>query len=230
MLYDSGDECTDVTGGWTTSGYTWSSYPNNGQFTKNSNNVYLPAPSATTSNLLGTVNAVPISSGDAIFAKVKTTAMTDSNRLYVALGKSKITTDGVYSQAKSNKYNAVTIAPPGTASNSSGNSYPRIMVYNGTGGYFYNVWYTNPDNWQQLCDISGVTTPADIPTLVADSASLETILSSSHAVAYMTRQCTGDFMSYAIASSAFLSAYAASPYKTIIDANEHWAKFLAMAA
>ena len=46
----------------------------------------------------------------------------------------------------------------------------------------------------------------------------------------MVKQCTGDFMAKAISNSTFMTAYQSSPYKSLIDNNEHWAKFINMAS
>lgn len=48
------------------------------------------------------------------------------------------------------------------------------------------------------------------------------------AVKYMVKRCTGEFMTKAIQNSTFMSAYASSPYKSLIDANVHWKKFIDM--
>ena len=77
-------------------------------------------------------------------------------------------------------------------------------------------------------DISGLKSYGNSKSdILANSADL---LSNESAVRYMIYNCTGDFMVSAIKSSVFLTALESSPYKEMVYANEHWAKFLAMVA
>lgn len=84
------------------------------------------------------------------------------------------------------------------------------------------------DDWQALCSKAGISAPADLATLIANTTSIAAILANADAVKYMVTYCTGDFMASFSASSACRSALDASPYKAIVTANYHWAKFLAM--
>lgn len=66
-LYNEGDECEDVTGGWSADGYTYSenTYGISGSGTKNADNLYLTAP-ATGSALFGTANAIDLTGYSAL--------------------------------------------------------------------------------------------------------------------------------------------------------------------
>ena len=62
--------------------------------------------------------------------------------------------------------------------------------------------------------------------ILADTNDLAKLFATSNAVQTMCLLCTGDFMINALNNSSFLAAYNSSQYKSIIDSNEHWAKFL----
>ena len=101
----------------------------------------------------------------------------------------------------------------------------------GTGkyGYMYDVFLVKADDINTLCEKAGVT-PTDLATLIADTTSITAILNSASAVKFMIKNCTGDFMASFIASADCLALLETSPYKTTIQSNDHWAKFLAMVA
>ena len=94
--------------------------------------------------------------------------------------------------------------------------------------HIYAYVLLKPDDWKTLCSMASISAPADLATLIANTTSITAILANEAAVRYMVSKCTGDFMASFVASSACLSALDASPYKNIILANKHWAKFLAM--
>jgi len=98
--------------------------------------------------------------------------------------------------------------------------------------YCYNTVYHlalyKEDNWGKLCSMLGVAQPENVSLFFNDKALVESLLDNSYAVFYMINQCTGNFMAAAIQSETFLTALEASPYKDLVYANEHWAKFLAM--
>ena len=62
--------------------------------------------------------------------------------------------------------------------------------------------------------------------ILSDSNDLTKLFATSKAVQTMCLICTGDFMFNALNNSDFMAAYNASSYKSIMDSNEHWAKFL----
>lgn len=88
----------------------------------------------------------------------------------------------------------------------------------------YACWICKPDDIQSLANIIGVS--IDSPSALLEH-SFE-ILNNVDAVNFMVRRCTGDFMSTAITNSTFLTALESSPYREKVYENKHWAKFLAM--
>lgn len=90
----------------------------------------------------------------------------------------------------------------------------------------YEVFLTKADDWQTLAEKAGINATS-ISDILTNSA---TLLSNKNAVEFMIYRCTGDFMAKAIQSETFLTALNNSQYKTIIMANEHWAKFLGFVA
>ena len=94
---------------------------------------------------------------------------------------------------------------------------------------WYAVFMTKADDIATLCEKAGISAPSLLTSFVADATAMNAIFGNEEAVEFMAQYCTGDFMALAIQSSAFLTAYNASPYKGIVTSNKHWAKFLAMA-
>lgn len=80
------------------------------------------------------------------------------------------------------------------------------------------------DDWQTLADIVGIEATS-IDDILTNST---VVLANQNAVNFMIKQCTGDFMAKAIQSETFLSALENSSFKSLVYANEHWAKFLNM--
>lgn len=100
----------------------------------------------------------------------------------------------------------------------NGNAKPYVKIY------FCGLF--KADDWQSLAELAGVQATS-IAELLTKS---DVLLSDGGAVSFMAARCTGDFMIYALLSADFLSALATSPYSSMLYANEHWAKFLAMVA
>lgn len=114
-----------------------------------------------------------------------------------------------------------------------GTWYPAVSRYSGNSDSVtravFDDWYIFKfDDLQTLCSIVGIDAPSKASTLVADTEAVNYILSNSDAVRYMVNNCTGDFMACAVHSTTFLSVLDASPYKSVVFANEHWSKFLTM--
>lgn len=98
--------------------------------------------------------------------------------------------------------------------------------------YIYNSALFKKDDWQTLCSKAGLN-PTDYNnenTLCKDTTAISTILSNQSAVQYMIYNCTGSFMAYFVVRETCLTALNNSPYKTLIQANKHWNKFLNMVA
>ena len=87
------------------------------------------------------------------------------------------------------------------------------------------------DLYQSILNLAGIpTTYADENALCADGTAMAIILNNKKAVEYMIYNCTGTFMLAFINSSTALTALNNSVYKTLIQANEHWSKFLTFVA
>lgn len=96
-------------------------------------------------------------------------------------------------------------------------------------GNIYDMFIAKADDTAELAAKCGLTnTTTD--TILASSADISTLFSTQANVTYLGLICTGDFMVKAITNSDFMSAYNASYFKSVLDANTHWAKFLAMVA
>lgn len=110
----------------------------------------------------------------------------------------------------------------------TGNGYIGMEFYyygiTTTCNIYYAVLFKS-DDYITLAEHANITATS-IADILTNS---EILLNNKDAVNFMLKQCTGDFMAAAIQNSTFLTALENSPYKTIIQANEHWNKFLNMA-
>lgn len=228
MLYDNGDECTALTGGWKVS-----SRYNNAVATKYTDHIYLHASTASTvtNNLIDLTQYVK-------FGGVLKNIVSTAGQARFAIGKYNNATDGTslgWSGISGNKYYVITknyshfVGLYNFSVNES--YYPAIMVtdnQNNAYGSIYNMFILKQDEWHTLCAKAGLNSDdyTDEATLCADSTAITAILSSKSAVQYMIYNCTGSFMGEFIANDNCLTALNNSPYKTIIQANEHWNKFI----
>lgn len=96
----------------------------------------------------------------------------------------------------------------------------------------YEAYIYKQDNWQELCRKANLSPDNynDEDALCADSAAMQAILFNENAIKYMLTQCTGSFMTTFIRTTTALNTLESSSFKTQVYANEHWAKFLNMAA
>lgn len=231
MLYDYGDECEDVTGGWGIDGY---SAPNASYTaraaTKNTDSIYVYYASGGYCYVMGTLSAVDVTDYSMFGSVGKPTSVLDgtygidSNMLSSKTAYNSWDKGVSYISQGVQQFKVVDI------SNSTGLRYAYLLsqLDSKCSGNFYAVALFKADEWQTLCSKAGISAPADLATLIADTTSISAILASEDAVKYMVSKCTGDFMASFVASSACLSALNSSPYKSIVTANKHWAKFLAM--
>lgn len=97
---------------------------------------------------------------------------------------------------------------------------------------FYEIFIVKRDDYSILCALAGLD--ASIYTsenaICSNNEAITAILNSKKAVDFMIYNCTGTFLVKFIQNSVSLLALEASPYKTLIYNNEHWAKFLSMVA
>lgn len=236
MLYDFGDECTNITGGWTSITGTTSA-KNNNTFEKRSDCLYHSNGKTTGSTtswqgLFITNNTVPLSG----YTKVIGVAVSNVGTEYYAFGlvtqvrKSKTCGDGYVSTDLVGGFTSVKEFKINTI-NSDTNDYVSSSCRSSNYS-LYALGLLKKDNWQELCTIAGLTPSdyADEITLCANGTAITTILSNKKAVEFMIYNCTGSFMGEFVASSTCLTLLNNSQFKTLIMANEHWAKFLNMVA
>lgn len=230
MLYDNGDECTSVTGGWNL-------HTNNyGTLTKNSNNIYFN------------------STGNGICIKTKNQINVSGYNGWLVVSKNytygeSAGQNAIWCTTSTNTYGYPdndTMVVPATISSynnmtDEGNRKP-VFWYSfyktSTGsGYIKKCWRNNhhtgnlaaiamtkPDNWQELANILNINATSINDIITAS----DKLLNNKDSVLYMLYNCTGDFMAAAVQSETFLTALNNSLYKTKIYANEHWNKFLTM--
>lgn len=238
MLYDYGDECTDITGGWRKVYQYYSSTMNGstGVLSKNATSITIQGANksygscgAETTNkidntgyskiavLFNSAYCVPTNAiGGNEFFWLKTTSEKYNNNQRVYLGgvgaSSTIPGLRIATFAETVNYNLAIVS---TGKNGDANygvaDFSAVAMF-------------KEDNWQALAEKAGITATS-IDDILTNS---NVLLSSKKAIEFMIKQCTGDFMASAVASETFLTALNNSPYKTLIWSNEHWAKFLNM--
>lgn len=247
MLYDRGDECTDVTGGW---GYYLNTgvdsyYSDVGSLTKNTDNIQFLDTTTTgshTHDSLFTRSTIDISEYVGALVSSEVVSWTNSTTtyaydLYFCLQTSPTNASSTYTKLKNMFLRNLAIGK--YAHTIKFGEYTTTSLYVGIvgntencsfDGRIHEVVLTKQDNWQDLCTIAGINPSnyTDEETLCSDSTAIATILSNRNAVKFMIYQCTGSFMANAISSSTFLTALNNSSYNTTIQANEHWNKFLSM--
>jgi len=233
MLYDHGDECTDVTGGWVAEGKTSADNYNQqaGFLTANSFNMG----EYSRVGLLGLLSASNTSYTGYFGLAESQTLKTGVTSFRLKFGSSKTFCSAALA-VDGDKYATVHIAWSSDSSftfvNTKNSDHLYVNSYRSTSRYsrasYYAVALFKPDDWQTLCAKAGVSAPSTLDELTADTTALTTILSNKSAVDFMAKRCTGDFMCAAVSTEAFLTALEASVYKEFVYANEHWAKFLAM--
>ena len=244
MLYDNGNECIDITGGWEKI-YQYGNSSLNGSsgiFTKNDTSITIQGANKS----YGSCGAKTIN-------KVKNTG-------YSRLG---VVFNYVYPVPSNTNGPICDICFFTSTSDTWNNSSTRITLgnisaeeietptmrlcnfYNNFGEYILGIYafgsYSNTDygvanfsavalfkedDWQTLANIAAITANSVDDILINSNV----LLSSKEAIEFMIKQCTGDFMASAVASETFLTALNNSQYKTKIMANEHWAKFLSLVA
>lgn len=237
MLYDHGDECKVVTGGWDNmynhTHIWWEGFNKKG--TLEDNHLYVSHYSSSGNSYtnrgfvsLRTANKVNIDGYNGLYFDAEITSAGHDGCIY--FGTVAVTgddDDDTYLPTCV-KYEGTTFGRKFTkVDNASSNHYVVVMGgvnYTNFTCKCYSVFLTRADNWDELASVAGLTA-TDISVLLEKSS---TILTNKDAVDFMIAQCTGDFMVKAVQNSTFMKALASSPYKEKVYANEHWAKFLAM--
>lgn len=230
MIYDEGDECTDVIGGWSKDGYSRSGYALSAG-TKKENCMSFSGVGSNKGQLLGTVNGIDITDYVKFMSNGKSTGNYSTANLEIShipnsknLDNGSWITDYVSSTDKGIKLGDLT----------DKNGIYYFALFSGSissrGGEIYHMALLKADNWQKWTEIGNITGFTDLNALVNDSSSMTALMSNRTAVRYMVKQMTGDAMLAILNSEIAMSALNNSPYKSLVQANEHWAKFLAMVA
>lgn len=238
MLYYYGDECEDITGGW----QTQSEMGSTGSRSKNADNLYVRSNvsnSTTYSNAMYETKNYLEREGYAGMAAQGTVTEKDSNSIGGHLtfnppeniwGQHHHVAE-IFDKVETKAIKCVNFADGFYGNQFAESGRVGIVARNGKLQiYCYAVWLYKEDDWESLCTLAGISVPSDIETLLADTDSITAILSKKRCVDTMINHCTGEFMSRAVRNSTFITALNSSPYKTVVQANEHWAKFLAMVA
>ena len=236
MLYDgslgnaTANQCSDLTGGWSSTGYTVNStYWNLDDLTLAATNMHATTANAhiyirgmqtpvDASDYIGLfLNTLPTSTANicSYFHHTNKFKFTYGNRTQIPNSSVKIITYEDISEVARSSFVVLACIGKDNAANKT--------------AYFYNIGILKADDTATLATalfLSNNTTD----TILASSSDIDILLGSERAVRWMCANCTGDFMVKAVQTEAFITAYVSSPYKSIIDANEHWAKFLAMVA
>lgn len=222
MLYYFGDECEEITGGWK-EGYK----EGGGYITKGENSLIVATNYTTAARVTAqTANKLSADNSTKMLFKISSTSQNNYAGATATDGDNPsentlwVNTSGAMSES-------VVLANVSLVG-----EYYFAFMQNWSGKTsltLYAAALCEADDWTTLCDMAGVSAPADLASLIADTASITAILASEDAVKYMAANCTGDFMASFVTSSACCSALDSSPHKAIVSANCHWAKFLAMA-
>ena len=231
MLYWFGDEFEEITGGWTTDGYTFynSDYGWNTvlPIQKGVDKMY-GAGAYGALTLIGTANIINITDYSNIYLLCRVTPIYPSINFGLVTNKYHYLNNPdpviAFSGTGENEIKAIdlSLADPSK-------DYYVDVSFNASESYsgeFYGVFLTKEDDWQTLANKANIT--ATSQTDLISQAS--TLLNNEDTVNYMVSNCTGDFMIEAIQSSLFMEALDNSPYKAIVYANEHWQKFIVGAA
>lgn len=238
MLYDRGfenaetNECKEVTGGWSGYACTTSWHPSYNQSapTVVKYDTYIQA-THSPSNSLGallTNNAIDFTGYKkySLYGYFNSSGSSYAWQQAMILNKTSGVADrladgdGVANAVKTGWLNTDLTEKTGSGYIGMGYYYYGITT---TTKIYYAVLFKS-DDWQPLIKLTGMSV-GSIDGILESST---TLLSNKNAVEYMIKQCTGDFMISAVQSETFLTALNNSQYKTIIMANEHWAKFLNM--
>lgn len=261
MLYDYGDECEELTGGWQNKILIKDG--NSGTvsktFTKNDDNLYRKISTSTTQYVSqdhGVVgnNKIDITGYSMLSAVMSgygsVSSYNGGDYAEMALGTAVILWNGTAHfrgdhEAVGIEFNSIKhLGAKKTGSYTINKGLYSFDIsqfngewYAGVGQgiswakankyiYLYACILLKQDFWQPLASLAGISA-SSIADILTNSS---TLLNNENAVKYMISHCTGDFMASAVANQTFLTALNNSPYKTIIQGNEHWNKFLSMVA
>lgn len=258
MVYDLGNECTDITGTWQgRQGDT--RYPS-GTFSKESTCLRYGRENTSSygEGIYYTVNNIDVTDYVGYDAKVQVcylggstsydawstnavfqSSMTTTSPTYF-IDSSHVEGSRIYSRSVSLEsthfHHLLFSAVDNNASVDRASCKLGLAAWCGAWGNAsmgikaYEAYIYKQDNWQELCEKANLSPDNynDEDALCSDSIAMQAILSNENAIEYMLMQCTGSFMTTFIRTATALEALESSSFKTQIYANPHWAKFLNM--
>ncbi len=106
----------------------------------------------------------------------------------------------------------------------------QVYVYNRYAGLgimvnTFSAFMYKSDDTALLADRLGLTNNTT-SGILSDANDLAKLFATAKSVQIMCLICTGDFMFNALNNASFIAAYNSSTYKSAVDSNEHWAKFI----
>lgn len=226
LLYDYGDECTDVTGGWTSSGYSRpGSTITSG--TKNANSLSVSGVGSGKGQMLGIANAVDVGDYKLVITIGEATGTYTTANLEIAISTSKALPNAPEWVAQ---YGAQGDKGLQTydITGKTGNQYFALWAggVNTKSGNVYFMGLVKSDNWQTWASLGGITA-TDLNALLADPNLMATLMSNEEACRYMVG-CTGDLMVSICNSEVAMNALVSNiAYDYAFD-HPVWYKFMTM--
>lgn len=245
MLYYLGDECVDVTGGWSLNGYSYSHYGTSASTpnityamssgTKMSDYLYFVCPGQYKLQGLGIVNPIDMSGYSVLGSYFEVTGSNAAYNMQVLIASSKTMRTGLGTPNAVQFFGAE--STPGykglMLGDISAYDYDYIFAMSenadNRSAKMYSLFIAKPDDWQTLCLLAGVAAPASVTDLVADTEALTGIFNNESAAVFAAKNCTGEFMATCLTSPDAISVINASEYRDVVYASADWAKFLAVA-
>ncbi len=234
MLYDRGDECVDVTGGWEyvqEAGMHNAAYIGDGTWRTKREIDFSAYPKGMANRQARFISGSSPRNYTWIFShdSYREPVNQLSYKGLVSFDTKSPSGFAPYIYVYSNTYYPTTNR--GEKRSDCLYIYHKYSGYSETEEYVYSLWVYQDDDWQTWLSKAGLDAASygTLDSVMQDAAALGVLLASRQAVSYMIYQCTGSVMVSAIQSKAFLAALEGSPYKDKICANEHWNKFLTMA-
>ena len=236
MLYDQGDECMDITGGWggtcANSDFTANNF---GMLSKESNSFSgVINDASSTANYCQyrcTTNLVNLKEYAILTACCSALSITGNAAIELMVWDTNPSLWDETILKLPREYNILTrdisMIEWGYITVSIATSFVDVGTISAN---VNEIFLVKEDNWQKWISEGGYTTDdyATLEDVLADTTALETLMNNKGAVDYMIYKCTGTVMARVIQSNTALKAIRDSQYNTLIYVNAHWNKFLRM--
>ena len=234
MLYDDGNECEDITGGWVSGRYI-TAYNESaiGIMTKREYDMYCKTDGLTSGGFF-TSNLMDLSDYSRVYYNLN--VFDPKYTISIAINPTERygrDQDGAIAVKMKNDTHDELAA----GINFLNISNITQSCYIGFGCWAYGtevasneIFLTKADDYATLCEKAGVTAPGTLDELIADSSKLTTIFNNEAAINFMIFKCTGDFMVDVITNGAAMGILRDSLYFNTVIGNPNWAKFITMLA